>query len=172
MSPMLTGAACASLEGAPQRLEPVVPLGAHRLDPAGGLVERLRAELVVRLAADALRADQFRAAEGREMLGDRLPCDRQLGREPARRDRAAMGERLHQTAARRVGERIEDRVDLSVGRRPQATSVSLEMWQSLVSRGPQPPNAIPVGPIGVSTTVTREPPGRASILNSTKLSPW
>src|SRR5262249_28065761 len=143
------------------------------------LVEGLGPQLVVRLPADPRGADQLGRLQGGEVLGDPLARHRELRREPAGRDGAAARQGLHDPAARGVGERDEDCVDVSVSRCPQATSAKLSERSSRARRGPQPPAiavgaatvVVPVECIGVSTTVTRLPPGSPSIVNSTKLSP-
>src|SRR5215207_9739485 len=48
------------LEGAAERVEALIPLGAHHLDPSRGLVEWLRAELVVGLPADPRNTEELR----------------------------------------------------------------------------------------------------------------
>src|SRR5688500_10438886 len=60
------------LERAAECLEAVVPIGADGLDPERGAVERLRAQGVTRLAADAVGVHQLGLVQGGEVFGDGL----------------------------------------------------------------------------------------------------
>src|SRR5207247_10577122 len=83
-----------------ERVEAVVPLLADRRQP------------VARLAALALRFDEPRVRQRREVLRDGLPRHRQLTGELRRRRRAVLGEVADYVPARLVGERREDLAQL------------------------------------------------------------
>src|SRR5262249_10297204 len=81
--------------------------GDHPLD---GLLERGRSHLVASLAPSARRAEQPGIRQRGELLRDRLPRDRQPGRELRCCRRAACCHRLDERTAAGVTERGEDAV--------------------------------------------------------------
>ena len=92
-----------------ERFEPFVPPTADALDPTGRIPERSEVELVTRLPAAAFRVYESGLAQRCEVLGHRLPGDRQLGGELRRRRRSSARQRLDDVAPVRVRERGEER---------------------------------------------------------------
>src|SRR5207247_5032448 len=97
--------------------------------PARRVLEGRAVELVAGLAAHALGANEPRTPKRREVLGDSLTADGQLGGQRAGRDRRAASQGLDNPAPGWVRERGEDRVD-----RRQGQTRAREIARSSASR--------------------------------------
>src|SRR5439155_16520352 len=138
-----------------QRREAGVPVGADACHPVHRDSQWRRRELIERLAPFAPAIDQSRFVQCGQMLGDRLPGDRELGGELGRRRRLARRQRLEDVTAVGVGERIED--------------ASLRVAHTQVRANARSSRAVENSGVD-SRTSRRVPSSTSSSVNST--SPW
>ena len=101
---MRGGASAVPFHQSAQAGEPFVPLRADLVQPGAGAVERFGAQGHLRFAALPAPMDQPRALQHVQMLGHRLPAERQPVRQPGDGRRAAIGQSRQQAKPRRVAQ--------------------------------------------------------------------